>query len=197
MLLRGGCPSSGCEGEDVGEVGDQRLSRPNRHHRNSFSLYPEIGCSAICRAVSFPVCREPSGRLDDRLAEDDLLQSVARNRNVLWSELLDNLNSIVQDMNQSNPAVQLKLRMADFEKFGLRVGRVWGREMEMEAALGKLERAQSELTLQENLIGTLLDHWLSQGGNSERAMTAGDLYEEWSKLALDKRLKWPFENPKA
>jgi hypothetical protein len=122
---------------------------------------------------------------------------VARNRNVLWSELLDNLNSIVQDMNQSNPAVQLKLRMADFEKFGLRVGRVWGREMEMEAALGKLERAQSELTLQENLIGTLLDHWLSQGGNSERAMTAGDLYEEWSKLALDKRLKWPFENPKA
>jgi hypothetical protein len=137
------------------------------------------------------------GRLVDRRAEDDLLESVARQRNALWSELLDELNAVVWDMNQNKDQAAISLRMADFAKLCLRVGRVWGRGSEVEKAIGKLEDAQSELTPENGPIATLLRLWLSQRRNRGRRMDAGDLFEVWGEFARDRGLDWPFDSSKS
>jgi hypothetical protein len=134
------------------------------------------------------------GRLLDRKPEQELLNAVAQRRNALWSELLDELNAIVRYLKEHPEYVQARFRMADFASFALRVGTLWGCREEIENALAKLEAAQSGCALAGDPIHQVVRLWLRDEANHGRTLAAGTLQQEWSKLAKDNQITWPFAN---
>jgi hypothetical protein len=82
--------------------------------------------------------------------------------------------------------------MADFASLALKVGILWGCHEEIENALAKLEGAQSGCALEGDPIHQVLELWLCNEANHSRHLDAGTLHEEWSKLAKDHRIAWPF-----
>jgi hypothetical protein len=136
------------------------------------------------------------GRLVDRQPEGELLNAVGERRDALWSELLDELNMIVRHLKRNPKPVAVQFRMADFASFALKVAGLWGRRREIEQAFEKLEEAQSNLAVSEEPIHLILELWLADAANQKRSMTAGTLYEEWVKLARERRIEWPYANTK-
>jgi hypothetical protein len=134
------------------------------------------------------------GRLLDRKPEQELLNAVAQRRNALWSELLDELNAIVRYLKEHPEPVQVRFRMADFASFALKVGTLWGCHEEVEKALAKLEAAQSGCVLAGDPINQVLRLWLRDEANHGRTLAAGTLQQEWSKVAKNNQIIWPFAN---
>ena len=134
------------------------------------------------------------GRLQDRKPEQELLNAVAQRRNALWSELLDELNAIVRYLKEHPEPIQVCFRMADFASFALKVGTLWGRGEQIENALAKLEAAQSGCALAGDPIHQVLRIWLRDEANHGRSLAAGALQQEWSKVAKDAQVTWPFAN---
>lgn len=136
-------------------------------------------------------------RLVDRQPEDELLNAVAQRRNVLWSELLDELNAVVRHLKENPEPVRVSFRMADFASFALKVATLWGCREEIERALAKLERLQVNCAFENEPIHRLLELWLRDPSNRGRELDAGMLHREWSKLAEENRIPWPFESGKS
>jgi hypothetical protein len=134
------------------------------------------------------------GRLQNRQPEQELLNAVAQRRNALWSELLDELNAIVRYLKEHPEPIQVRFRMADFASFALKVGTLWGCRQEVENALGKLEAVQSGCALAGDPIHQVLRIWLRDEANHGRSLAAGALQQEWSKVAKDAQITWPFAN---
>jgi hypothetical protein len=136
-------------------------------------------------------------RLDERQPEYELLNAVAEKRDALWSELLRELNAIVKHMRDSTERVKVRFRMADFAAFALQVATLWGCRPEIEGVFSKLEAAQAELVFEDEPIHQLLGHWLADASNHGRTMDAGQLQQEWSKIAIQHKIAWPFDSGKA
>jgi hypothetical protein len=132
------------------------------------------------------------GRLLDRQPEDVLLQAVAQRRNALWSELLDELNAIVAFLRDHPEPVPVTFRMADFANFALKVGELWGCRHDVERAFSRLEGAQADVALERDPIHQVLGIWLRDEANMGRALDAGTLHREWSQLATEHRIAYPF-----
>jgi hypothetical protein len=132
------------------------------------------------------------GRQLDRQPEDVLLNAVAQRRNALWSELLDVLNAIVPYPRDHPEPVPVTFRMADFANFALKVGELWGCRREVERAFVTLEGAQADVALEREPIHQVLGIWLGNEANVGRVLDAGTLHTEWSKLAKEHRIAYPF-----
>ncbi|MGO9590630.1 MAG: hypothetical protein ACLP3K_11375 [Candidatus Acidiferrales bacterium] len=64
-------------------------------------------------------------RLNEKRPENELVAEVATHRNVMWSELLTELNSIVRHLREHPEPIRVNFRMADFAAFSLRVAEMW------------------------------------------------------------------------
>jgi hypothetical protein len=123
------------------------------------------------------------------------LQTIADNRNSLWSELLRRLNQIVTDLgNADGSDEQVDFRMADFARFALAVGRVDGNEEAARSTLTKLDSTSSELLLSDEAIAIRLEIWLRNPNNHGRKVSSGDLNGELRWLAQE---PWPYANARA
>jgi hypothetical protein len=136
-------------------------------------------------------------RLVDRQPEEELLNGVAQRRNALWSELLDELNAVVRYLKENPEPVRVSFRMADFASFALRVATLWGRRAEVERAFAKLEQTQVNCLSENAPIYRMLDLWLRDPSNRRRELDAGALNGEWTKLAEEHRIPWPFGSGKS
>jgi hypothetical protein len=134
------------------------------------------------------------GRLLERQPEQQLLDAVAQKRNSLWSELLDELNAIVRYLKEHPEPIQVRFRMADFASFALKVATLWGRREQIEEALLKLEATQRGCALAGDPIHQVLQLWLRDDANLGRNLPAGVLHQEWSKIAKNNSIAWPFSN---
>lgn len=134
-------------------------------------------------------------RLNEKRPECDLLAAIAQNRNAMWSELLDQLNSIVQHLRDDPKPIPVQLRMADFASFALKVATVWRCREEVEAIFNKLEQEQADLVFQDEPIHQVLQLWLNDTSNHGREVVAGTLHWEWTKVAVHNGIWWPFQNP--
>jgi hypothetical protein len=132
------------------------------------------------------------GRLLDRQPEGELQRAVAQHRDALWSELLDELNHIVGYLRQDSGPVRISFRMADFAALALRVATLWNCRKQVEEAFIKLEGAQADLALEKDPIHQVLEIWLRDEGNHGKALDAGTLHEDWSTIARQHRINWPF-----
>jgi len=133
-------------------------------------------------------------RIKQMRSEFALTSEIQQNRNALWSELLDELNRVVRHQRASPPSTWLHLRMADFAAFSLSVASRWGCGEEVARAFEKLERAQANLMFEDDPIHQVLELWLKKPGNDGRTLDAGTLQAEWSCIASDHNIIWPFGN---
>ncbi len=131
-------------------------------------------------------------RLDNKKPEGELVLGVAKFRNEMWSELLDQLNTIVRHLHKPAQPIAVKFRMADFASFALQVSALWGCRGEVEAIFNKLEQAQANLVFDNEPIHLVLHLWLAIEANHGREVEAGTLYREWSTLATANQIGWPF-----
>jgi len=123
------------------------------------------------------------------------LQTIADNRNSLWSELLRRLNQIVADLgNADGPDEQVEFRMADFARFALTVGRVDGNEEIARAILKKLDSTSSELLLSDEPIAICLEVWLRIARNPGRQVNSAVLNDELKTLS---EVPWPHKSARA
>jgi hypothetical protein len=180
------------------------FSRRQLYTTNSKAEFPGVSWLGItARTVGFmqnqPDLPERTlvlkvGQLGEKRPEGELLAAVAEHRNAIWSEFLDELNKIVRHLRQSTERVRVRFRMADFASFALQAGMVWGCRAKVEQALGKLEHAQADLVFEDEPIHQVLDIWLVDNSNHARSEDAGALHREWSAVAREHRINWPFEN---
>lgn len=84
--------------------------------------------------------------------------------------------------------------MADLASFAVKVGTLWGCREDIENALAKLEASQSGCALEGDPIHQVLELWLRNEANHSRQVDAGTLHQEWSALAKEQRIAWPFAN---
>jgi hypothetical protein len=133
-------------------------------------------------------------RLNQKRAEEELLCEVEAYRDVMWSELLDDLNRVVRHLQQHPGSESVQFRMADFASTALKIADAWGCRGEVEQGLRKLEGAQAELVLQDDPISLVLELWLGDPSNPGREVDAGKLFSEWTLLAAGNSIKWPFGN---
>jgi hypothetical protein len=133
-------------------------------------------------------------RLNEKQPECGLLAAIAQSRNAMWSELLDQLNSIVRHLRDDPKPIPVQLRMADFASFALKVATIWRCREEVEAIFNKLEQAQADLVSQDEPIHQVLEHWLHNPSNHGREVLAGTLQTEWGRLAWLHGIRWPFQS---
>jgi hypothetical protein len=87
--------------------------------------------------------------------------------------------------------------MADFAAFALRVATLWGCRAEIEQVFAKLERAQAELVFEDEPIHQVIDLWLKDQANHGRMVDAAALHAEWSRIASQNQIAWPWDNPRS
>ncbi|MGA8012897.1 MAG: hypothetical protein WB949_10765 [Candidatus Acidiferrales bacterium] len=136
-------------------------------------------------------------RLIEKVPEGELLSAIEKNRNVMWSELLDMLNAIVGQLRQPAEPSRVQFRMADFASFALRVATSWGCRKEVAAIFTKLEQAQADLVFEDEPIHQVLDLWLVNSDNHGRGVDAATLHRELGTIARANQIEWPFSNGKS
>lgn len=128
-------------------------------------------------------------------SEQELLGDIKRKRNQLWTELLRDLNKVVQFVRENKYETgPTAFRMADFASFALVVGRVQGNEARALGILKKLERRRTQMLLASEPIYVCLDGWLQDGANPARQVTSGELQQELARIAQAKGLIWPYSS---
>jgi hypothetical protein len=133
-------------------------------------------------------------RLNEKRPEGELIAAIARQRNAMWSELLDQLNAIVEHLQVDPNPIPTKFRMADFASFALKVATIWQCREEVEAIFTKLEQAQADLVFEDEPVHQVLQQWLANSSNRGREVTAGTLQTEWGRLAALNGIWWRFQS---
>lgn len=137
-------------------------------------------------------------RLERFAPENDQLQTIAANRNALWSELLHNLNHTAGYLKKDNLAAeQVAFRMADFASFALTVARERGQEEKARTILQKLDSARTDILLADEPISLCLEKWLEGPHDRGRTMSSGELNTELGAVARGHNIPWPYQNARA
>jgi len=130
--------------------------------------------------------------------EEAQLRRVSSNRNLLWTELLRNLNKIVGALkDREEEIMDIRFRMADFAAFALKVARIDGQEEMARSILEKMEFRRADMLLAEEPIAICLAEWLVEPKNHGRGVTGGDLYVELAKIAGSNKIPWPYQGAQA
>jgi hypothetical protein len=130
--------------------------------------------------------------------EQAQLNEIATNRNLLWTELLRDLNRIVAHLRQSDGQVsEGSFRMADFASFALNVAQAQGEADKARIIFQKMESRRTEMLLAEEPIAVCLEKWLLKAENVGRTVTSGDLNKELRFIAGQQGIEWPYVSPRA
>jgi hypothetical protein len=130
--------------------------------------------------------------------ESDQLNSIAANRNALWTELLRQLNLIVAHLKDDRIAGRrIHFRMADFAQFAVAVGWVSGQREMAGAILRKLDARRTELLLSDEPIAVCLEKWLTNTQNHRRRVNTLELNRELSSAAAGLGIQWPHLTPRS
>jgi len=129
-------------------------------------------------------------------SEEQLRKERADKRNEVWSELLNDLNSIVKHLKKEDGSeFKTNHRMADWAKLVWRIGKIVGVENKIELALDKLQHEQSEFLLEDEPIAQALEIWTDIPGYEVKNLTAKELLDELG--AVFPEIKNTYKSPKS
>ena len=118
-------------------------------------------------------------RMEKFTAEGDLRRKLARERNLLMSALVAELQSVLAALELTRDKQHdVSFRMADFGQFVLKVAEANDRLPEAESMLRRLANEQLALSIQDDPVIELLDIWLRSPANLGRELTTGDLFHQ-------------------
>jgi hypothetical protein len=130
--------------------------------------------------------------------EQAQLDKIAQNRNLLWSELLRDLNRVVSHLKQTQGEfVEGSFRMADFAAFALNVAQVQGHETKAHIIFEKMESRRTEMLLADEPIAACLEKWLLKPENVARVVGSAELNTELRLIAIQLEVPWPYRGARA
>jgi hypothetical protein len=128
-------------------------------------------------------------------SEDALLEEIARNRNLLWTELLRGFNRLLSVTSPAGfRADSVKSRMADFAGFAVAVARAEGDSDRAARILESLENRRTEMLLNAEPIFSCLEKWLEIPANRGREVSSGDLHAALTPVAMQCKMAWPYSS---
>jgi hypothetical protein len=128
------------------------------------------------------------------IPESEVIKSLMKCRDSVWSDLLDTLNWALNALRDVPEAPWMDFRMADFASFGWRLSTAQGGDETADRfceSLKKLEKEQAEYTTEEDPVTMCLGHWLENESNCARGIDTGTLYTELSEIAKREGLLLP------
>jgi hypothetical protein len=129
---------------------------------------------------------------EDFLGEEELLARIDENRNALMAEMMVRIqNVIVAVKAQRNFKPRVKLRMASFATFLLRVGRQWDWGAGAQHILDAWHEEQEGAGLDPEITETL-DAWLTEKDWKSERLSADQLCQQMGRAAMRNNLGSPW-----
>ncbi len=133
-------------------------------------------------------------RIEPFISENTLREERLSQRNLIWSELLENLNVIVATLKEDNEEkFTTNHRMADFAELGYRIASGQGFGEDFKNALKKTQEEQDIFLLEDEPIYLALEIWIQDKGNRGDELTAAELRAKLETVASDNSIIWPYE----
>jgi hypothetical protein len=132
--------------------------------------------------------------IDQKRSEAEIITEVMKCRVEIWSELLNNLNTIVSAFASEPTNFTTAFRIADWAKTAWRIAEIRGQGEEFLDLLNKMDKAQSEFLLEDNPIFLCLDAWLAKPENVGREVMSSTLYNDFQIIAVDLGISFTYKN---
>jgi hypothetical protein len=125
-------------------------------------------------------------------SEQILLEEIREQRNNLWTELLQELNSIVAlFLKRGWRNVEVNCRMADFASFCLAISTTVDEAAQAERILAAIEGRQNEMLLRNEPISVCMETWLRNPANVGRKVDTAELNLGLKAIAQGQGTPWP------
>ena len=128
------------------------------------------------------------------IPESEVLSRLLRDRDSVWSDLLDTLSWTINALREVPTAPQMEFRMADYASFGWRISQSRGGDAaaaQFYESIKKLEKEQAAYTTEEDPTATCLSGWLQESSNIDREIETGSLFAELGEIAKREGLLLP------
>ncbi len=135
--------------------------------------------------------------LDQKRSEAEIINEVLKVRNEIWSELLLQLNEIVEAFATEPTGFSTSFRMADWAKTAWRIADIYDKGDMLISLLVKIETAQSDFLLEDDSIFLCLDAWLAKPENVGREVTSGTLYNDFQIIAQEEGISFLYKSTKS
>jgi hypothetical protein len=133
------------------------------------------------------------GRVRNFKSERHMIAQVLKDRDFIMSEVVRHLQEVVCALRDyKNNKKDVAFRMADFAEFALTVAHYAERYDQVKIILRKLALEQTYFTLEDDPIFDLLFKWVPE--NQGREVTAAELCNELSALAIKYKIEFPYED---
>jgi len=132
--------------------------------------------------------------LDQKRSEAEIITEVMKCRVEIWSELLNNLNTIVSAFASEPTNFTTAFRIADWAKTAWRIAEIRGQGEEFLDLLNKMDKAQSEFLLEDNPIFLCLSAWLAKPENVGREVMSSTLYNDFQIIAVTLGISFTYKN---
>ena len=142
-------------------------------------------------------------RLEDKIAEFELLDQVNGQRNELMSNYAQLLNQVLAASPDQN--VDHNLRLADFATIAARIANAMHRDDEMESVMLKVRRSQMNFATEESALYLAIDRWVNETiklgdasvNNEGRRVLAKDLLHELQQTSDHYSIPFRIKTPNA
>jgi hypothetical protein len=127
--------------------------------------------------------------------EQAQLEAIAKARNLLWTELLRNLNRLLRFIRPSGSnSGPVSFRMADFANFAMSFGAAEGQPQKAARILQCLESRRAVTLLSDEPIAECLEKWLANPENHGSEVTSGTLHLALHPIAKELGIAWPYRS---
>lgn len=126
--------------------------------------------------------------------ENELFAALESSRDLLWTELLRDLNRIVAELPKIKGEPATEFRMSDWGHLCWRIAQIIGIGKEFDTILKSLSRQQSEFLLEDDSFYLCLKLWLEDEVNHGREVSARNLYAELKNIADQEQIEWLYKS---
>jgi len=141
------------------------------------------------------------------ISENELTPRLLEARNHIWSDMIDQLNPIVDYMlhHDDQASFSSNFRMADFANFGWKALRSKATQPQERQELGdywleildKLDQAQTEELLIDHPIYMCLERWMENTDNHGSPTPTVQLYQQLSEISETYSIGMPYQSSRS
>jgi len=120
--------------------------------------------------------------LEEKMPENRLNQMRLEKRNLIMTDLMNDLNIIVKALKEDTEEFKTGYRMADWAELVWKIAKIVGMGDRVPEILNKMEDAQNDFFFEDELLIEALNEFLAISGNSGKYFTARELLDKLKVL---------------
>ena len=133
-------------------------------------------------------------RFDNFKSGEKLIEALDQNRQSILSELIENLNGIVELLQNDGSSLPTPFRMADWAENGWKISKHFGVEEVFLRIVQKMNLSQSHFALDDDLLFRPFRNGCQQN-KQNREVTASDLYGDLAKIMGKETWQFHYRSP--